>query len=368
MLKNIKVNNISIGISNPVFIIAEAGVNHDGNINKAKLLIDIAKDAKADAVKFQTWITEDLILESTKKAKYQKKQDGDIESQFQMIKKLELAYSEFIELKKYCDMKGIMFISTPDEVRSANFLNDLQPIFKVGSGEFNNISLLKIIARFDKPMIISTGISNMDEIIRIKKWVEEEGNSDLIFLHCTTDYPAPLEDVNMAAMLAMKNDVGTLVGYSDHTEGIEASIVAVLNGACVIEKHFTYDNDANGPDHKASLNPDELKKMVNIIRAVESMNENEKEDYKKNMKNYSMIMGSYKKIPSNRSKEIAKVITKYVISRNDIKKGEKFNENNLTVLRANDGDFTADNFFDIIGKNAKNAILKNNIIKREDVG
>lgn len=253
------------------FIIAEAGVNHNGDINLAKKMIDVAYDAGVDAVKFQTWKTELLVTKDAKMANYQIDNTQQEETQFEMLKRLELSYADFIELKKYCDEK-IIFISTPDEEQSATFLDGLQDIFKIGSGELTNTPFLRHIAYFGKPVILSTGMGYLSEVEHAIFTLSEAGIalSDITVLHATTDYPTSPCDVNLRAMTTIANAFpGVAVGYSDHTLGIEMPMAAVALGATVIEKHFTLDKTMKGPDHKASLEPDELTAMVSAIRNVE---------------------------------------------------------------------------------------------------
>lgn len=342
-----------IGHGQPVFIIAEAGVNHDGNLEKAKRLIDIAHEAGVDAVKFQTWKTEALILQGTKKAAYQEENTGKEESQFDMIKKLELPYEHFRELKQYCDEKGILFLSTPDEEESAQFLNGLVPCFKIGSGELTNIFFLKCVAKLGKPIILSTGMGTVDECRKARDVIFSTGNKQLIMLHCTSDYPTPFSDVNLRAMetldTEMNRDAGpVLVGYSDHTEGISVPVVAAAQGAVVIEKHFTYDKNAAGPDHKASLSPDELKEMVRKIRETE------------------IILGSAEKKPTPREQETKKVVRKSLVAKVPIARGEVITEENITAKRAEVRGFTADRFEEVVGRRAAKNIGVDEIIDEKN--
>ena len=304
-----------------VFIIAEAGVNHNGDIELAKKLIDVAVDAGVDAVKFQTWKTELLVTKEAKQAEYQTENTKVEESQYDMLKKLELSYHDFEELKRYCDSRKIMFLSTPDEISSANFLVDLQDIFKIGSGELTNLPYLRHIGGLDKEIIMSSGMCTLEEIkdalaVLIKAGTKKE---NITILHANTQYPTPMEDVNLKAMTTIKNELGVKVGYSDHTLGIEVDIAAVAMGASCIEKHFTLDNSMDGPDHKASLNPQELKDMVKSIRNIE------------------LALGDGIKKPSLSEQVNIKIVRKSIVASCDIKKGEKFCEDNLAVKRAGNG-------------------------------
>ena len=250
-----------------IFIIAEAGVNHNGDIKMAQKLIDVAKSAGADAVKFQTFKAGSLVSKVAQKADYQKQTTGADESQLEMVKKLELSFCDFRELKKYCDEKEISFLSTPFDFESIDFLESLEMlIYKVPSGEITNLPYLMKIASKGKPVIMSTGMSDMDEVESALEVLRDNGAGSVTLLHCNTQYPTPFEDANIKAMLTLKERFGVAVGYSDHTLGIEAPIAAVALGATVIEKHFTLDKNIEGPDHKASLDPQELIDMVTSIK------------------------------------------------------------------------------------------------------
>ena len=250
-----------------VFIIAEAGVNHNGSIELAKKLIDVAKKANVDAVKFQTFKTEKIIGKFADKAEYQKENTGNSETQFEMVKKLELSYEEFKELRNYCNEKGIIFLSTPDDDDSLEFLVNLGvDMIKIGSTEVTNLPYLKKIAQKNIPIILSTGMSTLGEVEKALNAIYDEGNKNVTLLHCTTDYPTSYEDINLRAMETLRNAFKTNIGYSDHTLGNEAAVAAVALGAKIIEKHFTLDKNLEGPDHKASLDPQELEKFVETIR------------------------------------------------------------------------------------------------------
>lgn len=302
-----------------VFIIAEAGVNHNGDIVLAKKLIDKAIEAGVDAVKFQTWKTELLMTKDMKLAQYQK--DGlnkESLSQFDMAKDLELTYKDFIELKEYCDAKNIMFLSTPDEEESARFLFDLQDIFKIGSAELNNLPFLRLIGSFKKKIIISTGMSNISQVEQALNIIIDAGTTkeNIIVLHANTQYPTPMKDVNLKAMQTIANTFKIDVGYSDHTLGIEVDIAAVCLGATVIEKHFTLDNNMIGPDHKASLEPDELKNMVVSIRNIE------------------VALGDgIKRITESERQNIG-AFRKNIVAKKEILKGDILNEDNLILKRS----------------------------------
>lgn len=304
-----------------VFIIAEAGVNHNGDINVAKKLIDAAVYAGADAVKFQTWQTELIVTKNSQQAEYQKKNTGVEESQFEMLKKLELSYDDFVELKVYCDSKNIQFLSTADEEESADFLNTIQDVFKIGSGEITNKPYLRHIARYGKRIILSTGMSTLGEIEAAIAVLTEAGTTrhQITVLHANTEYPTPMQDVNLKAMQTIGHAFGLSYGYSDHTLGIEVPIAAVAMGASVIEKHFTLDKNMDGPDHKASLDPNELKAMVSAIRNIEQ------------------AMGSSIKHPSFSEAKNKAIVRKSLVAKTAIKKGETFTEQNLTIKRPGTG-------------------------------
>jgi len=256
-----------------VLIIAEAGVNHNGSLELAKQLINSAAIAGADFVKFQTFITELNISRNARKADYQiKNQEKPEETQYEMVKKLELNFEDFRQLKEHCESKEIGFLSTGFDFPSIDFLDELNiPFFKIPSGEITNKPYLQHIARKKKPVIMSTGMAYMEEIKAALKVLMNQGlkRDQITVLHCNTEYPTPMNDVNLKAMLTIKKELGVKVGYSDHTLGIEVPIAAVALGATIIEKHFTLDRNLPGPDHKASLEPNELKAMVNAIRNIE---------------------------------------------------------------------------------------------------
>ncbi|MDR3594099.1 N-acetylneuraminate synthase [Clostridium sp.] len=330
---------------NKVFIIAEAGVNHNGSIELAKKLIDVAVEAKVDAVKFQTFISEKVISQNAKKAKYQIEVTGIEESQLEMVKKLELSFKQFYELKKYCDTKPIMFLSTPFDLESIDFLNQLDmKIFKIPSGEITNYPYLKKVGKFNKKVILSTGMSYLKEIEEAIKALRENGTTDITVLHCNTEYPTPFEDVNLNAMNTIKEKLNVEIGYSDHTIGIDVSIAAAAMGAKVIEKHFTLDKNMNGPDHKASLEPSELKEMVRGIRNVEK------------------AMGSGEKTPSKSEIKNLNIVRKSIVANKFIKKGEEFTEENLTCKRPGDG-LSPMRWEEVIGKIAKKDFYEDEMIE-----
>jgi N-acetylneuraminate synthase len=303
-----------------VYIIAEAAVNHNGRLDLAYQLIDVAKDAGADAVKFQTFKAENVVSKLADKAEYQKKTTGSNKSQLEMIKKLELSFEDFVKLKKYCDEKGIMFLSTPFDHQSIDFLYDLVDIYKIPSGEITNYPYLKRIATKNKPIIMSTGMANLGEVEEAINTIRSvNSEAEISLLHCTTNYPTPYEEVNLKAMQTLAAAFKLSVGYSDHTLGIEVSVAAVAMGAKIIEKHFTLDKNLPGPDHRASLEPDELKEMVKAIRNIE------------------MALGDGIKKPNKSEIEIMKVARKSIVASKNIKKGEIFTKTNITLKRPGTG-------------------------------
>lgn len=333
-----------VGGGGPCFIIAEAGVNHNGRLKLAKELVDAAKNAGADAIKFQTFKTEDLVTEGAATAGYQKKNTGKEESQFKMLKKLELSEKDFIKLKKYCDRKNILFLSTPHTENAIDFLERLRvSAYKVASGDLTNLPLLEKISKKKKPIILSTGMATLDEVREAVTTIKRAENNKIILLHCTTNYPCPLREVNLRAMLTLKEKFNFSVGYSDHTEGVLVPIMAVAMGALVIEKHFTLDKNLPGPDHKASLGPNELKEMVKSIRNTER------------------IMGSEEKKPTDSEKKIMRVVRKSVVAKIDISKGAKITKNVLTAKRPGTG-IPPKQINKIINRIAKKNIKKDELI------
>jgi len=321
---------------NRVFIIAEAGVNHNGDIELAKKLIDVAADSGADAVKFQTFRAEKLVSKYARKAQYQKQTTDKNESQFDMIKKLELSEKDHKILLDYCKTKNIMFLSTPFDLESIELLSNLGlRIFKIPSGEITNLPYLRKIGSLNKQVILSTGMATLKEIEDALNILIGVGTSkeNITVLHANTEYPTPIEDVNLSAMLTIRDKFQIKIGYSDHTQGIEIPIAAVALDAGVIEKHFTLDKEMEGPDHKASLEPDELKAMVKAIRNIEK------------------AIGNGIKAPSpSESKNIA-VARKSIVAAISIKQGEIFTEGNLTAKRPGNG-ISPMRWDDIIGKKA----------------
>jgi len=331
-------------------IIAEAGVNHNGEIELAKKLIDVAVDAKVDYVKFQTFRAEKLVSKTAKKAKYQVKNSKNEESQFSMLKKLELDLSAHQLLMDYCKEKSIKFLSTGFDLDSLDLLSDFYiDLFKVPSGEITNLPYLRKIASFNKPVVLSTGMCTMLEVKAAYNVMVDNGvtKEDLTILHCNTEYPTPMIDVNLNAMLTIKKELGVKVGYSDHTIGIEVPIAAVALGAVCIEKHFTLDREIEGPDHRASLEPDELIEMVKSIRNIE------------------LALGGSKKVPSKSELKNVSVARKSVCASKGLKKGHVLTEADLIMLRPATG-ISPMEYKELIGKVLNNSIDANCQFKYSD--
>lgn len=318
-------------------IIAEVGVNHNGSIKIAKKLIEAAKDCGADAVKFQTFTAEKLVRFNAEKADYQKETSGEDETQFNMIKKLELDVAAHKELIDYCTKKKILFLSSPFDLDSVDLLIKLGlEIIKIPSGEIVNLPYLEKIGKLKKSIILSTGMADLGEIKNALDVLTSSGTqkNDITVLHCNSEYPTPYEDVNLNAMSALKKEFGVKIGYSDHTLGIEVPIAAVALGAEVIEKHFTLDKNMKGPDHKASLEPSELKAMVNGIRNIEK------------------ALGDGIKKPSKSEQKNMDIVRKSIVAIKSIKKGEIFSEKNIGTKRPGTG-ISSIKWYEVIGKTAK---------------
>jgi len=329
-----------------VFIVAEAGVNHNGKLELAKKLIDVASEAGADAIKFQTFKAKNLVSKNTQKASYQKQTTCKKESQHDMLKKLELDVKTHKELIVYCNKKNIMFLSTPFDSQSIKLLHELNlSIFKIPSGEITNFPYLKKIAKLDKKIILSTGMSTLSEISDALNILTNNGTKkrNITILHANTMYPTPMEDVNLNAMLSIGKTFDVAYGYSDHTLGIEVDIAAVSLGASVIEKHFTLDNTMQGPDHKASLEPHELIAMVRAIRNIE------------------LALGSSIKKPTKSESPNILVVRKSIVALKKIKKGDIFSEKNLTTKRPATG-ISPMKWESIIGTKAQKDYVEDELI------
>jgi len=327
-----------------IFIIAEAGVNHNGSIALAKQLIDVAAKANADAVKFQTFIAEEVVSTDAPKAEYQKQTTDVSESQLDMIRKLELSKENHRELMDYANHKNIMFLSTPFDQKSVDLLIELGvPLIKISSGEITNHPFLKYIAKKGLPIILSTGMSTLEEVAEAVSVIKEAGCKDLILLHCTSNYPARVEDCNLLAMKTMADAFDVPVGYSDHTPGIYVALAAAAMGACVIEKHFTLDMNLPGPDHRASLEPDELEEMERGIRLVEK------------------ALGSPVKAPVESELEVRGVARRSIVAKVDIPAGAVITEDMLAFKRPGTGVAPKD-ISTILGKKTRQFIKKDELI------
>lgn len=332
-----------------VFILAEAGVNHNGSLKLAYKLIDIAKDAKADAIKFQTFKTEYGIRKDAEKATYQKETTDKNESQFDMVKKLELSFDDFKKIYKRCNEKDIEFVSSPFDIESVDFLDELGVnMFKVGSGEITNFLLLKRIAEKGKKIILSTGMSSLEEVDNSINFIKKNGNCEIILLHCVSCYPTAHKDLNLKCIKTMKEKLNLEIGFSDHTEDYKASLYSVCMGATYIEKHFTIDKNMEGPDHKASLNPTELKEFIKSIRDCEVM------------------LGDGIKICKNAELNTKSVARKSLCYKKNLKKGHIIKYDDIIALRPNDG-ICVSHFEDYVGKTisvdvCKYSKVENNLI------
>lgn len=315
-------------------VIAEAGVNHNGDLGLAKQMVKAAKESGADIVKFQTAKLELLVSKFAPMAEYQKENTGRTESQMDMLKRLLLPYDDFAVLARYCDEVGIQFLSTPFDIDSVDFLSSLGcALWKIPSGEITNLPYLERIGSQRQPIILSTGMSTLDEIQEALNVLYGSGADKITLLHCTTEYPAPFETVNLKAMLTLKEKFQTDVGYSDHTMGIEIPVAAVAMGAAVIEKHFTLSRSMEGPDQKASLEPQEFKSMVSAIRNIE------------------LAMGDGEKKPAQSETVNMVVARKSIIARRAIVKGEVLTEDNITTKRPGSG-LSPMKWYEVLGTRA----------------
>lgn len=342
--KEIHVGNKIISEDSSVFIIAEAGVNHGGDIQVAKQLIDIAVDAGADAVKFQAFKTEHLILKDVDKAPYQKKTTNLAESQFEMLKRLEVTKEQNIELKQYCEAKNIIFLTTPFDEFSLDELDGLGiPAFKIASTDTTNLPFLKRIAQQGKPIFLSTGMTYLSEV-EMALEVINEFNKDVVLLQCSANYPIENEEVNLNVINTYKKHFDILIGYSDHSVGVGAAPFAVPMGAKVIEKHFTIDKDGEGPDHRASLSPDELKRFIAQVRQVET------------------FMGSAIKKPNLSELKTRASLQKSLVARKEIKQGDVFTEELIIAKRTGGKGISPIYYEDVLGKTASQDFAVDDII------
>lgn len=344
MAQTIDIGGRVVGNDASVFIIAEAGVNHNGDIQLAKKLVDAAVEAGVDAVKFQTFKTEDLTTKSAEMAAYQVDNIGVSSSQFDMIRRLELDYDAFIELERYCKNKGILFLSTPHTLEAMKFLNSIVPAFKVGSGDLTNLPFLKELADLRKPIILSTGMSTLNEVREAVTTILDRGNEDLVLLHCVTNYPAAIEDMNLRAIKTMQREFNLLVGFSDHSTDFTASLVAIALGSVILEKHFTLDRTLPGPDHKASLDPLQLREYVKSVREIESS------------------LGDGVKKPALCEIPIKDVARKSLVASRDIDAGTAIEESMISIKRPGTG-IPPKHLAELIGKRTKVAINNDTLLK-----
>jgi N-acetylneuraminate synthase/N,N'-diacetyllegionaminate synthase len=345
----VRIGNRIIGENEPVFIIAEAGVNHNGDVELAKRLIDVAVEAGADAVKFQTFKAENVVTKVAPKAAYQIKNTDSTESQFDMAKKLELSEDDFRGIYRYARSKGLIFLSTPFDLESADFLEELGvPAFKVSSTDLTNLPFLEYVAEKGKPILLSTGMGTLGEIEDAVNTIRSAGNEEIILLHCITNYPAKIESLNLRAMQALREVFRVHVGFSDHSLGLYAPIAATALGAVVIEKHFTLDKNLLGPDHKASLNSKELKEMIRAIRMIEK------------------ALGDGIKKPTPEEEEIKKVVRKSIVAKVNIPEGSTITKEMLAFKRPGTG-IPPKYYAKIIGKRARRNIRADELINWEDV-
>jgi len=330
-------------------IIAEAGVNHNGSFELAKEMVDEAYLAGADYIKFQTFVPDKLVSPHAPKAQYQRETTGSAETQLEMLKKLALTQSEFIALNDYCQQTGIGFLSTPFDIESIEFLETFHLDFwKVPSGEVTNLPYLEMIGKTRRKVVMSTGMCEMQEIQEAIQILEKNGTKDIVLLHCNTQYPTPMEDVNLLAMLQIAKETGKETGYSDHTNGIEVPIAAAALGAVVIEKHFTLDKQMAGPDHKASLNPAELREMVKAIRNVER------------------CLGDGIKKRSASEEGNCAIVRKSIVAKTRIEKGDILSEHNLTVKRPGTG-ISPMEWYKVLGTKAQKDYAPDEFIERTEM-
>ena len=342
--KKIQVGVRSISKDSPTFVIAEAGVNHGGDIVVAKQLIDLAVDAKADAVKFQTFKAENLILSNIQKAPYQKNTTDACETQFDMLKKLEVSKEQNLELKQYCSVKGIIFLTTPFDEESLDELDELDlPAYKVASTDATNLPFLKKIAKKGKPIFLSTGMSYLSEVKLALETIYEH-NKDVVLLQCTANYPIQDNEANLAVINTYRDNFDILLGYSDHSVGVGAAPFAIPMGAKVVEKHFTINKYDEGPDHAASLSPDELINFVKTVRRVDE------------------YMGSTIKEPSPSEMGTRKSLQKCMVANKEIKKGELFSNDNLVAKRTGGIGISPIDFKNITGVKSHKTYKKNEVI------
>lgn len=350
-MKNIIIQGKKINYGLPPFVIAEGGVNHNGDLNLALKLIDAAAETGADAIKFQTWRAEQLVTKFGEMAGYQKKNLGEEKSQADMLKELELKEEWYLALIQRAKEKNIILLSTPHGgFEAIDFMERYDfPAFKIASGDITNLPFLEYAAKLQKPMLISTGMSNLQEVKEAVEVVKKTGNDQILIFHCTTDYPLVPENVNLRAIDTLKKELSVLIGYSDHTLGLQVPIMAAAMGACMIEKHFTLDRNMKGPDHAASMEPKDFKEMVKALKEV------------------PVIMGSGVKRLLEPELQYTDLIRKSIVAARDIKKGEKFTRENLAIKRPGTG-MLPKYFSQVFGKTAKQDIAEDALLDEGMIG
>lgn len=349
-MKNIRIGKKEIGVGRPVFIVAEAGVNHNGKLDLALKLVDRAKAAGADAVKFQNFKPEDVVTTKAPMARYQKRNTRKSGSQLNMIRKLALTPADFKRISDHCKKRGIIFLSAPHGgFASIDVLKKLRvPAFKFSSADLTNLPILAYAARLKKPMIISTGMATMREIAEAVATIQRAGNRNIIILQCTTDYPTPLDEINLRAMQAIAKRFKSPIGFSDHSRGSQAAIMAVTLGASVIEKHLTLDKRMRGPDHAASADPREFADFVTALRNVER------------------FLGSAHKGPTKSEREYMPIVRKSIVAGRSIKKGEILTRKNLTIKRPGTG-LHPRLYYKLLGKKAKRDLSSDEMLTHRDI-
>jgi N,N'-diacetyllegionaminate synthase len=347
MPETVDIGPFRVGAGEPALILAEAGVNHDGELDRARALVRAAAEAGADAVKFQTFSADRLVTRTAPQADYQVRGEGEVSTQHAMLKRLELTRADHVALVRQCVEVDLVFLSSPFDEASADLLDELEvPAFKLGSGELTNLPLLQHVARKGRPMILSTGMADLGEVEAALIAVRRAGDPPVVLLHCVSCYPAHPAEVNLRAMETLRGAFGVPVGYSDHTLGHEAALAAVALGACVIEKHFTVDCTLPGPDHQASIEPVELAALVASIRQVE------------------MTLGHGRKVPLLREAEIAEVARKSLVAARDVAAGEVLDADAVAILRPGTGLAPAERD-SVIGRTAAEAIPSGTPLTRE---
>ncbi len=345
-MNRIQIGNRYIGDGEPCLIIAEVGVNHNGNFELAKRLIDVSKDAGADVVKFQTFKAEGVVTASADMAAYQKSNTGKKDSQLGMLQNLEMDYSFFPLLEEYCKEKDILFMSTPHSSDAIEFLDPLVPAHKVSSSDLTNIPAIEEMASTGKPILLSTGMGTLDEIVEAVDAIQNQGNEKIVLLQCVSNYPSNIEDQNMLTIKTLRERFGLLTGYSDHTIGETAALIAVSLGACVIAKHITLDRNLPGPDHIASIEPDDFKRLVALVRTVES------------------ALGDGVKKPTPEEIQIASVARKSLVAKVDIPEGCIISKDMIDIKRPQTG-MRPKELRNVIGKRARTNISKDHVIVRD---